>query len=164
MPDIAEFMNRDHHRLDAILADFRKRSDGEQAKRFFSQFESGLQAHIAWEEELLFPLFEEGIGRGESAPTAAMRAEHQRMRELLRSIREGLDGGRKVYLRVPETGRMQAVTIKDGSGVDATVNELQDVLLAHNHKEAQILYPWLARTLTERERAALFGRIQTPHA
>lgn len=162
MTDIVEFMSRDHDRLDTIFADFRNKSDRGEAKQLFSQFESGLRAHIAWEEEILFPPFEERIGLRDSGPTAVMRAEHQRMKELLQSIRRGIDGGRKVYMRVPETGHMQSITIKDGTGVEASANDLQDVLLTHKHKEEQILYVWLERTLAEGERSVLLGRIQSP--
>ncbi|MBI2828077.1 MAG: hemerythrin domain-containing protein [Acidobacteria bacterium] len=161
MTDISEFMSQDHDRLDAIFANFRKNSAGGQAKQLFSQFESGLRAHIAWEEEILFPPFEERIGMRDSGPTAVMRVEHRRIKELLRSIRDGIDGGRQVFLRVPETGRLQPITIKDRTGVDASANDLKDVLQAHNHKEAQILYLWLERTLADGERSALLGRIQS---
>lgn len=166
MTDIAEFMSRDHQRLDGIFADFHKESDGARARRLFSQFESGLSAHIAWEEEILFPPFEERTGMKESGPTAVMRVEHQRIRELLQSIREAIAGGdRRVYLRVPETGQLQSITVKgeiDRERVAASANDLVDVLLAHNYKEEQVLYLWLNRTLAEGERSALLNRIQSP--
>ena len=45
----------------------------------FSQFDTGVRAHIAWEEEILFPPFEEKTG---------MRMEHQQIKQLLQTIEE----------------------------------------------------------------------------
>ena len=164
MTDVAEFMSQDHDRLDAIFANFHKESDGGRAQELFSQFESGLRAHIAWEEEILFPPFEERTGLRDSGPTAVMRSEHQRIKQLLQSIREVVDrGGRLLYLRVPETGRVQTIRRGiDRGRVDASANELLAVLVPHNHKEEQVLYLWLDRTFSEGERSALLDRIQSP--
>jgi len=58
---ILEFMSKDHDRLDVIFAAFQKANviDPEQAKSLFDNFETGLRRHIVWEEEILFPVFEE---------------------------------------------------------------------------------------------------------
>lgn len=165
MTNIAEFMSHDHQRLDGLFAEFHKESNAQRAQQLFSQYESGLRAHIVWEEEILFPPFEVGTGMKDSGPTAVMRTEHQRIRELLQSIRDAIVGSeRQVYLRVPETGQLQAITVKgviDRQRVEASANVLLDVLETHNSKEEQVLYLWLDRTLAEGERSALLHRIQS---
>ena len=62
MSTISDFMSRDHDRLDVIFTEFQKEQATEKAKDLFSRFDEGLRTHIAWEEQILFPLFEE-IGR-----------------------------------------------------------------------------------------------------
>ena len=166
MTDIAQFMSQDHERLDAIFADFHNEPDGGRAKKLFSRFESGLRAHIGWEEDMLFPPFEERTGMRDSGPTVVMRVEHQQIKELLQSIREGIEGRtRQISMYVPETGRQQTVTVKekaDRRTVKASAKRLVDVLLAHNDKEERMLYAWVNRTLEEGERSAFLKRMQSP--
>ena len=137
MGAIFEFMGRDHDRLDAILAEFRREPDAGKARALFQQFEAGLRAHIVWEEEMLFPPFEEKTGMRDSGPTAVMRMEHQQIEQRLQAIGEAI-------------GKHDP-----GESVDALVA----VLTAHNQKEENVLYPWLDRSLSEAEASALLDRI-----
>ena len=61
---ISEFFEQDHDRLDEFFKTFQqlKRSDFAKAKEAFKGFKLGLQRHIVWEEDLLFPLWEEKTG------------------------------------------------------------------------------------------------------
>lgn len=138
MASIAEFMSRDHDRLDSVFSEFQRDPEGEKAQELFTQFESGLRAHIDWEEEILFPPFEEKTGMRDSGPTAVMRMEHRQIKQLLETIR----------------GRI------GNSGVAEPAKGLVEVLTAHNQKEESILYPWLDQSLQETERDALLGRIK----
>ena len=54
----------DHAKLDRTFAEFQRQQghDTVQAKLLFDQFMAGLQGHIIWEEELLFPIFEKRTG------------------------------------------------------------------------------------------------------
>ena len=142
MGAILEFMSHDHDRLDAILAEFCKEPDAEKARELFLQFDTGLRAHIAWEEDILFPPFEDRTGMRNTGPTAVMRMEHQQIRQHLLTILE----------TIGET---------DPS---ASVNALVQVLTVHNQKEENILYPWLDRTLPEEESLALLDRIRRSQA
>ena len=58
---ISAFYEQDHDRLDDLFKTFQqfKRSDVAKAKEAFQGFKLGLQRHIVWEEDLLFPLWEE---------------------------------------------------------------------------------------------------------
>ena len=73
---IREFYEQDHDRLDELFKTFQqlKRSDFAKAKEAFKEFKFGLQRHIVWEEDLLFPLWEEKTGMSEGGPTFVMRS------------------------------------------------------------------------------------------
>lgn len=133
METIADFMGEDHDRLDGLFDEFRstRGTDYSKACKLFLDFEAGLLRHIVWEEEILFPLFEERTGMRDSGPTAVMRAEHQEIKELLAKIHDAVLKGDT------ETGELE--------------KEIIVILSAHNVKEENILYPWIDETLTERE-------------
>jgi iron-sulfur cluster repair protein YtfE (RIC family) len=137
MGAISEFMTRDHDRLDAILALFEKESDAKTAQRLFSEFDEGLRAHIAWEEDILFPPFEERTGMRDIGPTTIMRMEHGLIKELLDTI-------------VGAIGK---------SDTHESVAALAELLGAHNVKEENVLYPWLDRSLSHSETNAVMDRI-----
>jgi regulator of cell morphogenesis and NO signaling len=71
MDTITDFMARDHDRLDALFSRFQaaKTRVIESAVRLFSEFKRGLQRHILWEEQILFPVFEGRTGMEEQGPT-----------------------------------------------------------------------------------------------
>ncbi|MBI4060418.1 MAG: hemerythrin domain-containing protein [Elusimicrobia bacterium] len=113
----------DHDRLDALFTEFQalKRANPAAAKEKFKGFLKGLTRHIVWEEDVLFPAFEEKTGMRDSGPTAVMRAEHREIKGHLDAIHE------KVRVADPDS--------------DASENALLSVLKNHNMKEEQILYP-----------------------
>lgn len=119
---ISEYFEKDHDRLDGLFLSYQnwKRTDFAKAREFFVSFKFGLQRHIIWEEEILFPLFERktGITQG---PTHVMRLEHRMIGEALEAIH------RKVKNSDPES--------------DKEEKALLDVLASHNMKEEHILYP-----------------------
>ena len=71
---VSAFFEQDHDRLDEWFRTFQqlKRSDFAKAKDAFKEFEVGLQRHIVWEEDLLFPLWEEKTDMSEGGPTFFM--------------------------------------------------------------------------------------------
>lgn len=138
MESINAFMSRDHDRLDAIFRKFQKETDETQARELFDRFEKGLRLHIEWEEKLLFPPFEEKTGMRDAGPTAVMRMEHEHIQQLLEIIRS----------------RIGSPDVREPS------KNLTEILGAHNHKEENILYPWIDRSLQEKEREALLARIK----
>lgn len=132
----------DHDRLDQLLATYResKRVDFDRAKQAFEQFKAGLQRHILWEENLLFPLFEGKTGMRDHGPTVVMRAEHRQIARRLEAIHD------KVRAR--------------DVGSDEDEGALVEVLTAHNDKEENILYPTIDRLLTDEEKAAVFREME----
>src|SRR5262245_65377049 len=98
----------DHDRLDALLAEFRrlKRIDYPKAKENFKQFKFGLQRHIVWEEQILFPAFERHTGMRDMGPTAVMRAEHRQIGERLEAIHD------KVRCADPDSDREEEALLQ----------------------------------------------------
>ncbi len=119
---VGEYFAHDHHELDEHFANFQqnKRSNYPLAKEYFKRFKFGLQRHIVWEEEFLFPLFEQvtGIVHG---PTHVMRQEHRQIEAALEAVHK------KVQKADPDS--------------DAADQALLSILNVHNDKEEQVLYP-----------------------
>ena len=109
------------------------------ADETFSRFVRGLERHLEWEEELLFPLFEQRSGMTGVGPTAVMRAEHRCFKVLLDRIQDRLSAG---------------------SSLDGLDKELFDALTVHNRKEETLLYPWLDGLLSEEEAGMLVNRMR----
>ncbi|HEU4684239.1 MAG TPA: hemerythrin domain-containing protein [Nitrospira sp.] len=138
---IAVFFRQDHERLDALFKRFHdlKRTDFQRAKNAFVEFRFGLQRHIRWEEELLFPLWEERTGMSEGGPTFVMRAEHRQIGELLEAIHDKVAGGD------PES--------------DQEEQALLCLLGLHNVKEERILYPSIDQVTTAEDRKGLYRQM-----
>ncbi len=141
---ISETLGFDHERLARLeVAAFiaRAAGDARSAETWYEAFSSGLRRHIAVEEQLLFPLFEERAGLlPDSGPTEVMRREHQ---EILRLHAEILS------------------TIGDPARLpDAARAAFHEVLEEHHLKEEGMLYPALDEVLSPEEGDALVAKIQ----
>jgi len=139
---ISDYFAKDHDRLDGLFKQFQKyrKVDLTKAKPFFRDFKQGLERHIVWEEELLFPLFEVKTGIKDSGPIACMRLEHTEIKEALLKIHA------KVARQDPAT--------------EAEEVALLSVLSGHNEKEESVLYPLLDRALDLIEKDRIFKNIQ----
>lgn len=135
---ISEFFEQDHDRLDELFKTFQKlkRSDFAKAKEAFKEFMFGLQRHIVWEEDLLFPLWEEKTGMSDGGPTFVMRAEHRRIGQQLEAIHD------KVAEQNLES--------------DHEEQALVDLLGSHNIKEERVLYPSIDQVTIQEERDQLY--------
>jgi len=142
MQTTTKFMGQDHDRLDELFREFQtmKGSDFTKAKYAFSEFNRGLRRHIVWEEEILFPLFEDQTGMQDRGPTAVMRMEHCRIREFLEEIHD-----RYIHGEID---------------TDELEKALLDTLAAHNKKEEAVLYPWIDQSLSEQEAEAALKRMR----
>lgn len=118
---LTQFFSTDHDRLDFLFHNYQlnKGIDSDKAFRFFSKFTSGLEQHIKWEEELLFPAFEEAYRMDKGGPTFVMRAEHKVIKSLLNQIESAISAGRPA---------------------DQEEQKLVEFLTLHNEKEEQVLY------------------------
>lgn len=137
---INDHYTHDHDRLDELFHQFQtlKSADRPNALRHYQEFNAGLEQHIVWEEELLFPSFESKTGMV-TGPTEVMRWEHRQIRDFLNAIAEKL-------------ARDDFDTSDEESGLLA-------VLGPHNHKEENILYPMIDQVTGAEERAEIFARM-----
>jgi regulator of cell morphogenesis and NO signaling len=135
---VHQYFTDDHRRLDDLIRTFQaeKRKDFARAKQAFREFLRGLQRHIVWEEEILFPSFEERSGMGSGGPTDVMRAEHRLITAALDELHE------RVRRADPEC--------------DAETERLVDLLSVHNRKEENVLYPMFDAAVDDAERTRLF--------
>jgi iron-sulfur cluster repair protein YtfE (RIC family) len=138
---ISAYYTGDHDRLDGLFAQFRssKTNDPAGARATFEEFKAGLERHIDWEEDILFPVFEAHTGMHDTGPTAVMREEHRLIRQFLDTI------GRKLQ-------RGDLATDEDEA-------RLLTILKEHNSKEELILYPAIDRQVSVRERDDVFVRM-----
>jgi regulator of cell morphogenesis and NO signaling len=141
--EITEALAADHDRLDALEEQaFRHfaANDVTRAQGAWAEFSFGLLRHIRFEEEILFPAFEEKTGFAPThGPTGVMRGEHREIERLVDAIGRAFTG--------------------DGTALRLR-NELHRVLGEHNMKEERMLYPGTDQCLGPAERDALVARIQ----
>lgn len=136
---ITAFYEGDHDRLDELFKTFQtvKGSDFPKAQEAFKEFKIGLQRHIVWEEELLFPIWEEKTGMVEDGPTPVMRFEHDQIKQLLDAIH-------------------QKVETKNLS-TEQEEHALLNLLSSHNRKEERALYPAIDNVISSDECARVFS-------
>ena len=135
---VSAFFEQDHDRLDELFKTFQqlKRSDFSKAKEAFKDFKFGLQRHIVWEEDVLFPLWEKKTGMSESGPTPVMRHEHRQIGQQLEAIHG------KVSEQNPDS--------------DKEEQALLDLLGSHNRKEELRLYPAIDQVAGTEGQEAIF--------
>jgi iron-sulfur cluster repair protein YtfE (RIC family) len=138
---ISQYYETDHDRLDELFRNFQalKRTDFARAKEYFKEFKFGLQRHIIWEEEILFPAFEQKTGLTNGGPTEVMRREHRLIGQYLENIHA------KVKEGDPES--------------DIDDQMLLNTLFLHNQKEERILYPAIDRSLDDAEHKDVFTKM-----
>ena len=120
---ILGFMGHDHDRLDEIFTEFKKlkQNDLDKAKQYFQEFKEGLERHIIWEEDILFPHFDKKNGFHNTGPTMVMKQEHIEIKKNLYKIQDLLDHN----------------NIK----TEDYEKQMFSILKMHNDKEESILYP-----------------------
>lgn len=134
MQTISDYLSADHQRCDALFADAEAAAASGQlagAQAGFAAFRQAMLHHLAMEETVLFPAFDQVSGNG-MGPTRMMRMEHEQMRELFAQMDDALAAG----------------NIRTFAGVAET---LLILMQQHNLKEEQILYPMTDRALANTE-------------
>lgn len=141
---VSDYLETDHRRLDDLLPALEAVNDAAglaKAAGAFHEFACGLNQHIEAEERVLFPAFEE-LTRMKVGPTIVMRAEHEEIRRLLDQA-------------------SAALSAHDVAEFRRTLNRLTGMLMTHNVKEEQILYPMTDRAIdTPSARDALVRQMQ----
>lgn len=123
MSSISATLTQDHRHCDELFARAEERvarGDWTQAGRDFSEFMNTMEQHLRFEEDSLFPAFEQASG-SRAGPTQMMRMEHEQMRALFRDMEAGL--------RAQEASRYLGLS-----------ETLLILMQQHNMKEEHILY------------------------
>ena len=140
MPErtISTMFDEDHDRLDELFKSFHllKRTDLAKAQKAFVDFKTGLQRHMVWEEDILFPLWEKKTGMSEGGPTFVMRQEHREIGECLDAI------DRKMQAQNPESDQEEQTFV--------------DMLDRHNMTEEEVLYSAIDKATSLDERETVF--------
>lgn len=135
---ISTMFDEDHDRLDELFKSFHllKRTDPANAQQAFMDFKTGLQRHMVWEEDVLFPLWEKKTGMTEGGPTFVMRQEHREIMECLEAV------DRKVQVQNPESDHEEQAFV--------------DLLDRHDMTEEEVLYAAIDRATSMDERETVF--------
>lgn len=122
MKTILRLLNHEHERLNELFFQFRELMEinRTKARGAFRDFNSGLREHIKFEEQTLFPLYEERFALNREGPTGVMRIEHRIIRQLLAELSRKLESA-----------------ASDGSAEQIVLNEL---LHNHNNREESAIY------------------------
>jgi iron-sulfur cluster repair protein YtfE (RIC family) len=127
MESITGHMQQDHVLIDGIAARAvaaAESRDWDALARHGGEFLRRLRQHIEIEEDVLFPAFEQRTGMTAGGPSVQMRVEHEQMQPIL--------------------ARMQAaIGAQDAGGYRSASQALFDILVPHNQKEEQMMYPML---------------------
>jgi hemerythrin-like domain-containing protein len=138
MSTLSGYLADDHQRCDALMrraGDFVAHANWPQARHAIAAFQNALERHMMIEERILFPAFERALGHA-VGPTAAMRAEHLRIRAVAQRLAD-------------------SVQQQDGSAFTTHAEVLLLVLHQHGEKEEGVLYPMIERVLAHRSRLVL---------
>jgi iron-sulfur cluster repair protein YtfE (RIC family) len=85
-PGLVEHFTGMHRACDALWSQVEEAveaKDGEKVASYWGRFDASLRRHLAMEEEVIFPAFEQATGMFDSGPTHVMRSEHRQMRGVL---------------------------------------------------------------------------------
>ncbi len=128
---IMTFFEGDHLRLDQLFANYMKYKIESplEAKQYFEQFKHGLQRHILWEEEILFPIFQTKTDM--DSPIQILKMEHRQIASLLKALHEKLQ--------------------KSDRSNEIEEYRLLSLLGEHNLKEEMIVFPAIESEVTELE-------------
>ena len=134
MITITDFLGEDHQRFDALFNQLELSISGRHwdcADDDLQRFEHAIERHIAMEETVLFPIFENETTSG-SNPTSMMRAEHQNIRGVV--------------------GRMAtAIARQDAIDFFDRADTMRIIMHQHKVKEETILYPMSDRIFSGRQ-------------
>lgn len=143
METITEYMMQDHVLIDGIF----ERAGSAAAAQDFAALEREAELflqrigrHIDIEETLLFPAFEERTGMSAGGPSAQMRVEHQQMDEVFGRMREAL-------------GK------RDAGAYQRAAQALLEILVPHNLKEEQMMYPMIEQAVGD-EASSLLAEVR----
>jgi uncharacterized protein (DUF2249 family) len=145
---IADFLSGNHQQLRETWSAGRyavAECNLNEVRRAFSEFSLGLSSHIQMEEQFLFPAIEERTGMRDAGPTAAMRTEHARFREILARLTKAL-----------EWESCEAITRM----LQSEPTTPEDLFNSHDLREERVLYPMADRLIAPEDKIQLILAMQ----
>lgn len=133
MDTLGNYLTEDHERCDMLLRRTHQAVGASlwpDARREAAAFQYALERHLLIEERIIFPAFEAALGHAAS-PTAAMRAEHLRIRAVAQRLADAVDA------------RSAHDFIRHAEALLLTMH-------LHCEKEEGVLYPMIERVLGRR--------------
>lgn len=130
METLGSYLAEDHDRCDALFREAHHAvlgADWNEAARAMGAFQHALERHLIMEERIVYPAFERALGHA-MAPTAAMRAEHLRIRGMTQRMAD-------------------SVRERDRGAFVKHAEVLLLVMYQHGEKEEGVLYPMIERVL-----------------
>lgn len=140
MESLAGVFRKDHERLDIRLDAARleaQRGAAGAARAEFGEFRRGIERHMAVEEALLFPAYEARHG-ADNPLTSTLRKGHADLRVFFSEMDESL-------------------AQDDAEEFLALADTVGQILLHHDRKEEEELYPVVAEWLPDAGREAVAG-------
>lgn len=130
MGDSYGWLIHDHSEFETSLHEFVDAVEQEawaQANDFFKQLVTGLKAHMAMEEEVLYPAYESHPDLPQE-PVVALREEHDNIVRLVRDL-------------------ARIIKSRDSEHILQSVLPLDQALISHHEKEEDIFLPMAGRFL-----------------
>ncbi len=130
MPEIRQILPPHHTHCDDLFSaaeEAAHKGDWVACETSQGNFSAEILAHLAAEESLLFPAFENATGIRQG-PTQVMRTEHEQMRQLVAQMNA-------------------ALAVRDADAFGGAAETLLILMQQHNMKEENILYPMCDQTL-----------------
>lgn len=122
----------DHSVYEDILfkcQDFVESGEWEEAKRAFNELVDHLKGHMAMEEEVLYPAYENRV-KSRTSPTEILREDHDQLVRLVRDM-------------------IQVFRSRDTGHVLDCLSHLERQMITHHEKEEDIFLPMASVILDE---------------
>ncbi len=130
MSESYDWLIHDHSEFESLLYEFTDAVEQEawaRANELFKQLIAGLKAHMAMEEEVLYPAYESNQNLPQE-PVVALRDEHDNIVRLVRDL-------------------AQVIKNRDSEHTLQSVLPLEQALISHHEKEEDIFLPMAGRFL-----------------
>lgn len=121
--NIAEILQMDHRKVDALFMEIEKTDDPQKLQEFFGQLYKDLTVHAEAEEEVVYPAV-----RSYYSNTQELYSEQAQMKEMLADIKS---------------------TSTSSSEFKAKINNLKNAVQDHVRQEENDLFPYIRRNLSE---------------
>lgn len=141
MGDSYDWLVHDHSEFESALhglAEELEREHWAEVRKHFGQMANGMMAHIAMEEEVIYPAYAAAPGLPQR-PLTALSAEHETIMGLLRSLSTEVGGG-------------------NARSAQVALDELERALVNHHEREETFFLP-MAGHLLQPQREEIEARL-----